>query len=46
MDTPAQMGSCVNKGLVCHQSRETGETWCPRLNKWCDKCPKEEAEDE
>lgn len=46
MATPAQMGSCANNGLVCHQSSETGETWCPRLRKWCAKCPKDEGAEE
>lgn len=43
--TPSQMGSCANKGLVCHRSSETGGLWCPRLREWRGSCPKEDAEE-
>lgn len=43
---PAQMGSCANKGIVCHRSSETGELWCARLREWRGSCPKESEGEE
>jgi len=32
------MGRCGN----CYVSSETGETWCPRLHGWYERCPKDD----
>lgn len=45
MSTPAQMGSCTNKGLVCYKSSETGELWCARFREWRMRCPKDEEQE-